>query len=178
MTGLIGSLNLLILSKFTRIGTLRFLRKKKRSCNSAQNNDLVQLKAFLDIHHCSFRHWDSAADCDWRSWIIVNLAHSRVSLFSVYVTGEEKGLSWTAGWWKRKERHCKSPLRSLLLPSRLVNRDHKILRQGLLRGRDFLNTKCARVWTTAILAGKLGSRLYFFMGFSKMSQWRKQFINC
>ena len=59
-----GSVNLLISSRFTRIGTLRFRRKKKRSCNSAQNNDLVQLKAFLDIHHCCFRHWDSGADFD------------------------------------------------------------------------------------------------------------------
>ena len=64
MTGVIGSVNLLISSQFTRIGTLRFRRKKKRSRNSAQNNDLVQLKAFLDIHHCSFRHWDSGADFD------------------------------------------------------------------------------------------------------------------
>lgn len=59
-----GSVNLLLSSQFTRIGTLRFRRKKKRSRNSAQNNDLVQLKAFLDIHHCSFRHWDSGADFD------------------------------------------------------------------------------------------------------------------
>lgn len=58
------SVNLLTSSQFTIIGTLRFRRKKKCSCISVQNNDLVQLKAFLDIRYCSFKHWNSGADFD------------------------------------------------------------------------------------------------------------------
>lgn len=146
MTGVIGSVNLLISSQFTRIGTLRFRRKKKRSCNSAQNNDLVQLKAFLDIHHCSFRHWDSGADFD--AVEVKPSSFQGLSFPSLCHWRRER--SFLNSWlMKEKERNCNSSLRPLLLPSRLVNRDHKILRRGLLRGRDFLNSWCAGAWTTA-----------------------------
>ena len=79
----------------------------------------------------------------------LNLAHSRVFLFPAYVTGREKGLSWTADWWKRRSVIASLHCVLSCCPLALSIETHKILRRGLLRGRDFLNSWCARAWTTA-----------------------------